>query len=159
MRYGFQNGEWSLDHARFQVAEYMTHLGYGGSGPKAYKKEKDEPTWFPDSLSWELFEHPSRASKDVLNKIMRAIMNEYEIPETHHMEKVNENGEIVSSKKKRKRKSRKNRARKDKDNENVDTSNDVDTSADSNADNHSSDSYENLLEASVKTKKKTKQKD
>ena len=154
MRFAFQNGEWSYEHARFQVAEYMTHLGYGGNGPKAYKLEKDEPSWFPDSLSWELFEHPSRASKDILNKVMRAIMTEFEIPESYHCQELNANGEIVSTKKKRKRKSKKQGARKDKAAA-VDTSNDTDSHTEQNS--NVDDSYEKLLEV-VKSKKKRNRK-
>ena len=172
MRYCFQEGKWSLDNARDQVTDYMTHLGYGSRGPKVYREEKDEPSWWPDSLSWSLFTHPSKATKEVLNKIMRGIMEEYNIPDNYHIQELDENGAIVTSKKKRKRKSKskKSRAKKDKQNPNVDTSHEVDTSQDdsshdSNSDNNSTttnnnnpnnDSYENLLQSTKRKKKRSK---
>ena len=100
----FDGPHWDHATAKSTVTQWFTILGFGRYGNKKYKKESDEPQFWPDSESWTTFEHPSYSSLETLNKILRRMMEFYGLdPETHHCEVLNPD-EPARKKKKRKNK-------------------------------------------------------
>ena len=55
----FKGRYWTLQKARDQLSIYMNLLGFGKGGSKKYKKAADEPSGWPDQLSFTDFHHPS----------------------------------------------------------------------------------------------------
>ena len=53
---------WDFQTAKNTVTQWFTMLGFGRYGNKKYKREEDEPEFWPDSESWTCFEHPSYSS-------------------------------------------------------------------------------------------------
>ena len=65
----------------------MNILGFGKAGSKKYKVKEDMPDGWPDSLSFELFLHPSKARFGECNEIIESLLSyhNYDI-ESHHCE-------------------------------------------------------------------------
>ena len=101
----FDGPTWDFQFAKNTVTQWFTILGYGRYGSKKYKKEQDEPPFWPDSESWTTFEHPSYSNLETINKILRSMMEFYGLnPETHHTEVINPDEPIRKKQKRRNKK-------------------------------------------------------
>ena len=57
---------WTKSNVAEQVTLYINLLGYGYGGDKTFvastkHKDSSKPEWFPDSISYESYTHPSKA--------------------------------------------------------------------------------------------------
>ena len=88
MTVAFCGPSWDNATARKQLTEYFCILGYGkANGSKSFKKEEDQPVWWPDSLSWQSFAHPGKAKTPQINRILTSMFEYYGLDiNTHHLE-------------------------------------------------------------------------
>ena len=91
MRVKIGGKKWSTKAARIQLSEYMTELGYGRGGNLSYNKDK--PSWWPQSIAWEQWEHPyyltMNECKEILETIIRVVLKED--PDIYHFGKEVDN--------------------------------------------------------------------
>lgn len=82
----FRGPSWNTRVARQEVSKYFAILGFGKKGTK-YTDNSNVPDFWPDSLAYSTFQHPSKEKLDTLNIIMEAILLHFQLdPETHHTE-------------------------------------------------------------------------
>ena len=71
---------WTKSNVAEQVTLYINLLGYGIGGDKTFvsstkHKDSSKPEWFPDSISYENYTHPSKAkiteNEDVIDSIFK----------------------------------------------------------------------------------------
>ena len=71
---------WTKSNVAEQVTLYINLLGYGYGGDKTFvastkHKDSSKPEWFPDSISYESYTHPSKAkiteNEDVIESIFK----------------------------------------------------------------------------------------
>ena len=71
---------WTKSNVAEQVTLYINLLGYGIGGDKTFvsstkHKDSSKPEWFPDSISYENYTHPSKAkiteNEDVIESIFK----------------------------------------------------------------------------------------
>ena len=71
---------WTKSNVAEQVTLYINLLGYGYGGDKTFvastkHKDSSKPEWFPDSISYENYTHPSKAkiteNEDVIESIFK----------------------------------------------------------------------------------------
>ena len=88
MTVAFCGPSWDNATARKQLTEYFCILGYGKTnGSKSFKKEEDQPVWWPDSLSWQSFAHPGKAKTPQINRILTSMFEYYGLDiNTYHLE-------------------------------------------------------------------------
>ena len=108
----FKGPSWNYYSARTQLTKYFNFLGFGrAKDTKTYQDLTDEPEWFPDGLSWEIYKHASKSTLANMNLIFKSMFEYFNINiDTHHSEIIEES----SSKTKRKKSTKKTTNKKAK---------------------------------------------
>ena len=84
----FKGPSWNTKTAREEVARYFGILGFGQKGKKYNKEDESKiPAFWPDSIAYSAFKHPTREKLENLNLVMEAILQFYQLDaDSHHTE-------------------------------------------------------------------------
>lgn len=89
---------WSKDAVSEQVTLYFNILGYGYGGDKSLVttkfKSSTKPAWFPPSVNFEEYIHPSHAKLKENEDVIESLLTHYGLDPRKHAKK----GEIVQTK-------------------------------------------------------------
>ena len=81
---------WTKAMVAEQLNLYLNLLGYGVGGDKSFvagtkNKDTSKPAWFPDSISFEDYSHPSKAKLRENEEIIESLLNYYGINVHNHV--------------------------------------------------------------------------
>merc|ERR1712098_1016097 len=80
----YKGPQWTTKIGQRLLQTYMTILGFGKEGTKTYGLPSDKPSYWPDSISWEHFQHPSYCKGKDVNVILEKIFLHLELDITKH---------------------------------------------------------------------------
>ena len=81
----FKSGKrWTRDICKQALRTYFQILGFGRNCSKQFGRSVDKPCWWPDIMAWEDFKGTSNHEKNILERVLEALLAHYNIDVYSH---------------------------------------------------------------------------